>query len=225
MRKKSYIKASRRQDGYFEMPFEELTDELIYKYSECSKREIEKINLILEEAPELLSADGQPMLGEINTFLEQLDISTDLSKLYNYKGGVFTLRFYLDVRGGVDKDSAMLAVGAALSVLLTKAVNIFHNDIDELIQTVDMSYFAGRALSLALYEAEIVAGGSRTGEASKAKSELSVKREKEAIAKATELKRLYPRMTKDGMSEVIAEDLGLSKWTVLDYLKGVDLSS
>jgi hypothetical protein len=224
MPKKTYMKASRRRDGYIEKPFEKFTDELLSHYLEESRSEAEKMNPILESSPYLFEVDNElSMWKSIYDDLSSFGISHDLSKLYDYKGGLFTLPLYLEIRGCIEDNALMVAVSYALNAALAKAYCLFHGDINRLAKVVDFVYFSGKTTSLATFQREVVAGSSRTGEATKDKMALNAERVEMTRNEAKKLREKNPRISKDEIAEQIFDKVGVSERTARDYLKEITL--
>jgi hypothetical protein len=222
---KEYLKTKSGRDGYIEKPYKELTDELINHYSEESRIEAEKINPILEASPHLFTADNElSMWNSIFYDLNSLNISNDLSKLYDYKGGQFTLSSYLAVRGGVEGNALMVALSHAVNVALLKVYYLFHGDINGLAKVSDYAYYSGKMTHIAEAQNEIIAGQSRTGKATDAKISLKKERINIAISEAKKLRKTDPRIFKVDISQLICEKVGVRASTVHGYLKGVNLS-
>lgn len=222
---KEYLSTKSGRDGYIEKPFGKLSDKLISQYSEESRIEAEKIHPILESSPHLFEGNNElSMWSSIYNDLSSLGISNDLSKMYDYEGGLLTLRFYLEARGGVEDNALMVTVAYALNVALAKTYCLFHKDIDGLARVVDFAYFSGKTTSLAAFQSEVVAGESRTTDATEAKVELSKERKEKIKVEAKKLRKQYPQIPKDTIAELIFEKVGLAERTVRDDLKKINLS-
>jgi len=225
MRKKIYMKASRRRDGFIEKPFEKLTDKLICQYSELSQIEVKNLTLILEASPHLFEADSELSIwNSINKDLNLFKISNDLSKIYNYEGGQFSLKYYLIVRAEVEDNPLMFMTALALNVALDKAYYLFHNDIDALARIVDVAYYNGEATSLASFQREVIAGQFRTSDTAEIAFKQKEKRIEITRIEAKKLRKKYPKISKDGIAEQIFDKVGVSKSTVREYLKKINLS-
>jgi hypothetical protein len=220
------IKTKSGRSGFINKPFIELTSELVALYTEQSAKESQVIQPILESSPELFKSDDELSIWcSIYADLDELGVSRDLSKTYSYKGCILTLRFYLEVRGCVEGDANMISLAYALDMALSKASCQFRGDIQGLGKLVDFAYFTGKTSSIAGFQGDIIAGASRTGEATRERAERSSKCKEIAIEKAKQLKKSNPKVFKKDIAFQICDEIGRRESTVLGYLKGVNLVS
>lgn len=219
-----YMKASRKRQGFIQKPFEILTDELISFYLNESKKEVDEIHPILKNSPEILNVCNELSIWHsLYADFKLLGVSNDLCKMYDYQGAQFTLSVYLQVRGCIEENSIMVAVAYALHIALLKIYFLHHNNIVGLAGIVDSAYYSGQATSLASFQGEVVAGSSRTGEATRATAELKKEKVELTRIEAIKLKKKYPNIKKNAIAQLIYEKVGRSESTVLDYLKKITL--
>jgi len=220
------IKTKSGRSGFINKSFLELTSGLILEYTEQSTKESQVIQPILDSAPGLFKSDGeQSIWPSIYADLDGLGVSSDLSRIYSYKGCTLTLRFYLEVRGCIENNAYMVSVAYALDTALSKACCLFRGDINGLAKLVDHAYLSGKTAAIGVFQGEIVAGASRTGQATRERQELAIKSKQLAIEKAKQLIKENPKLFKKDIAFLICDEVGRSAATVLCYLKGVELVS
>jgi hypothetical protein len=222
---KKYSKTRSGRDGLYRLDFNALTSNLISKFETDSQSEINILNRIAKEMPEVLNnAMPDSPWAKVMIQLIKFDISTKILNFYEYKGNKYSLASYLKVRGNDEKNMELIITSQLVLIALAISYHKLSNDFEQALVASELLFGCGVLMGEALFENDMMAGSFKTDKVSLAKSQYKNKPIEKTKIEAQEIRKKYPKIKKNAIAKLIYENIGVSESTVRDYLKNIDLS-
>ena len=221
---KKFSKTRSGRDGLFELEFNKLTAKLIIEFETNSQSEISLLKRIALEMPELLNdySDTSPW-NMIAFQLNKFNIDDNIFNLYEYKDHKYSIGTYLKVRGTTEENMELIITSQLVFISLAICAHRLDNDFEEALLASEMLFGCGVLMGQAYFESDIIAGAYTTSEATQQTILLKESRVKLTEKKAKQVKAKFPKITKEGIAEMIYGEVGVSKSTVIEYLKKIKL--